>query len=92
MPLSVHSTTGSFARACPPPPFPQSTHNMLKHGNHSLATAEMYVLTANLVRRVKMRLSEGTTIDCVLPAKDHTAVVPRDTSGIKTHVLEINTA
>ncbi|KAI7788162.1 hypothetical protein LA080_012227 [Diaporthe eres] len=56
-----------------------------------MATAEMYILTANLVRRVKMKLSEDTTIDCVLPAKDHTVVVPRNTSGIKVSVLGINT-
>lgn len=64
---------------------------MLTPLNHSLATAEIYVLTANLVRRVNMRLSEDTTIDCVLPAKDHTVVVPRNTSGIKVNVLGINT-
>lgn len=56
-----------------------------------MATAEMYILTANLVRRVKMKLSEGTTVDCVLPAKDHTVVVPKNTSGIKVNVLGINT-
>ncbi|KAH8749943.1 cytochrome P450 [Diaporthe sp. PMI_573] len=57
----------------------------------NLATAEMYILTANLVRRVNMRLSEGTTVDCILPERDHTIVIPRDTSGIKATVLGINT-
>ena len=56
-----------------------------------MATAEMYLLTANLVRRVRMRLSEDTTINCVLPARDHTIVVPVDTAGFKVSVLGINT-
>lgn len=73
------------------PPFPSATHNMLTLSNYSLATAEIYILVANLVRRVQMRLSEDTTIDCVLPAKDHTVVVPRNTSGIKATVLGIST-
>lgn len=55
-----------------------------------MATAEMYMLTANLVRRVKMKLHEGTTIDCVMPARDHTIVVPKDTSGIRAIVLDVN--
>ncbi|KAI1373544.1 hypothetical protein F4677DRAFT_429218 [Hypoxylon crocopeplum] len=42
----------------------------------------MYMLTANPVRRVKVKLCEDTTIYCVIPARDHTTVVPRDTSGI----------
>ncbi|KAK3936258.1 cytochrome P450 [Diplogelasinospora grovesii] len=58
----------------------------------NMATAEMYMLTANLVRRVQMKLHEDTNIDCVLPAKDHTIVVPKNTSGIKAYVLGINTA
>lgn len=73
-----------------PPPL-LTTQNMLTPWYYSLATAEMYVLTANLVRRVRMRLAEGTTVDCVLPAKDHTVVIPRNTSGIKATVLGINT-
>ncbi|KAJ2982869.1 hypothetical protein NUW58_g6352 [Xylaria curta] len=55
----------------------------------NMATAEMYMLTANLVRRVKMKLHEGTTIDCVTPARDHTIVVPKDTSGIRAYVLDV---
>ncbi|KAG8165562.1 hypothetical protein KVR01_004114 [Diaporthe batatas] len=58
----------------------------------NLATAEMYILIANMVRRVKMRLSEATTIDCVLPAKDHTVVVPKKTTGIQVTVLGMNNA
>lgn len=58
---------------------------------NSMATAEMYMLTANLVRRVQMKLHEDTNVDCVLPAKDHTIVVPKNTSGIKAYVLGINT-
>lgn len=49
----------------------------------------MFMLTANLVRRVKMELLKETTIDCVLPAKDHTIVIPKDTSGIRVTVLDI---
>ncbi|KAI0460035.1 cytochrome P450 [Xylaria acuta] len=55
----------------------------------NMATAEMYMLTANLVRRVKFKLYEGTTIDCVMPARDHTIVVPKDTSGIRATVLHV---
>lgn len=66
-------------------------HKMLTPCNYSMAMAEIYILTANLVRRVNMRLSEGTTVDCVLPAKDHTVVIPRNTSGIKVAVLGTNT-
>lgn len=56
---------------------------------NSMAMAEMYILIANLVRRVKMKLHENTTIDCVTPAKDHTIVVPKDRSGIRAIVLDI---
>ncbi|KAI0415975.1 cytochrome P450 [Xylaria grammica] len=57
----------------------------------NLASAEMYMLTASLVRRVKMKLCEDTTIDCVTPARDHTIIVPKDTSGIKVMVLDVDT-
>lgn len=57
-----------------------------------MATAEMYMLTANLVRRVKMNLYQSTTLDCVLPVKDHTIVVPKDTSGIKAIVCGFHAA
>lgn len=52
-----------------------------------MATAEMFIFTANLVRRLAMELHEDTSIDCVTPARDHTIVVPKDTSGIKVRVL-----
>lgn len=54
-----------------------------------MATAEMYMLTANLVRRVKMKLHENTTVACVTPARDHTIVIPKDTSGIRVVVLNV---
>lgn len=54
-----------------------------------MAYAEMYMLVASLVRRVKMELY-NTTIDCVEPYKDHLIVVPKDTSGVKALVTGIN--
>lgn len=51
----------------------------------------MYMLTANLVRRVKMELCEDTTTDCVIPMRDHTTVIPKDTSGVNVVVQDVIT-
>ena len=56
---------------------------------HSMAHAEMFMLVAAVVRRVKMRLYE-TTIDCVTPWKDHVVVIPKDRSGVKVIVESVD--
>ena len=54
-----------------------------------MAHAEMFMLTAAVVRRVRMRLQD-TTIDCVTPWKDHVVVVPKDRSGVKVIVESVD--
>ncbi|KAI1393512.1 cytochrome P450 [Hypoxylon trugodes] len=58
----------------------------------NLANAEMFMLVANLVRRVDMKLYESTTIDCVLPGKDHSVVIPKDTSGVRATIFGLKTS